>query len=104
MNKVKQFEFFITKLKNGESVDYHFEIGWDWFEYHGRFEEKNNDWIEGVTERFIDGDDVRTWINFNWIFKKEENLFYCYMESDLNGSEKEFSGDDEDLKFKFEIE
>lgn len=103
-NKVKGFELFITKLKNLESVDYRFEINWNWLEYHGRFEEKKNDWIEGVTERFIDGDDGRNWINFNWIFKREENKFYCYKESDLDESEIVFSGDEEDLKNIFEIE
>lgn len=101
MNKEKQFEIFLKKLKNGEPVSYRFVINLDWFENHGRFENNNNDWIMGVTERFIDGDDGRSWINFKWIFKKEENKFYCFRDTNLDKSVIEFSGNELDLKYVF---
>jgi len=101
-NKNEQFQSFITKLKRGDIVSYTFSLGMDWFVSHKNYENVNNDWIEGVTERLIDGDDGREWFTFEWKYNSSDNEFDCYVESDLDVKEKKINlcGDDE-LKYFF---
>lgn len=102
MDKNKQFKDFITKLKSGDKVSYTFSIGMDWFEDHDHYEDVNNDWIEGVTERLIDGDSGREWFTFEWKYNSTDNEFDCYVETDLDEKERRVNlcGDDE-LKYFF---
>ncbi len=103
MNKQAQFQDFLNRLKKGERVKYTFHIDWDWYEAHRQFELVNKDWIEGVTERFIDGDDGRSWISFEWCYD-DGYFFCCYRESDID--EKELcasSMNEEELRSFFKI-
>jgi hypothetical protein len=77
MDKRKQFENFYEILKSGKSVQYDFYIDLDWFGNHGSYEKVNGDWIEGVTERLIDGDDGNEVISFVWKLIKTKNLVTC---------------------------
>jgi hypothetical protein len=87
MDKLKQYKEFLTKLKGGETEFFDFYIDMDWYERHGNYEDKYGEWIEGVTERLIDGDDGRSWFNFYWDYNKDKDEFYCSMESDLDSKE-----------------
>ena len=102
MDRNKQFQDFITKLKIGDKVSYTFFIDWDWYESHGHYEDVNNDWIEGVTERLIDGNDGREWFTFEWKYNSIDKEFDCYVVTDLDEEERRVNlcGDDE-LKYYF---
>ena len=88
MDKLKAYQAFLAQLKSGKKVSYFFDIDMDWVEYHGRYEEKYNDWIEGVSERFIDGDDGRAWIEISWKYYKTKKEFRCYLSSDIEAKEQ----------------
>jgi len=98
----KQVESFLKKLKDGASIKYCFNIDMDWFENKGHYEMVNNDWIEGVSERFIDGDDGREWISFEWVFDKKENEFVCYKETDFHRRARYFFWEEDEFE-DFEI-
>lgn len=102
MDKNKQYEDFVSKLKSGETIEYSFMLDMDWMGYHHVYEKVNNDWIEGVTERLIDGDDGREWVTFEWKYDSEKNEFNCYVESDRDEKELEQCVEgDEELRFFF---
>ncbi len=94
MDKRKQFNEFYEKLKSGDSIEYEFSMDLDWVGFHGCFEEVNGDWIEGVTERFIDGDDGHEVITFVWKFDKDDNFVTCI---------KVLEDFDDELVISFEI-
>ena len=79
MNKSKERQFieFVAKLLSGKVVTFEFHLDYDWYEFHQRFEERNGDLIQGVTERFIDGDDELVSITFNWAYNAVECSFEC---------------------------
>ena len=63
-----QFDSFFEKLKRKKKIKYEFEIDSTWYEYHGKMEMLNDDVIEGVSERFIDGDDGASKIIIQWMY------------------------------------
>jgi len=94
----RQIEIFIEKLKGGESIKYYFNIDMDWYVNKGHYESINNDWIEGVSERLIDGDDGREWISFEWLFDKKENEFVCFKETNLDKRKPYCRWEEEDFE------
>lgn len=87
MDKEKQVAEFVSKLRSGIEIKYSFSMDMEWYSYHGRYEELNNDWIEAGTEKLIDGDSGRAFYEFTWKYNIEEDSFECYVESDIDEKE-----------------
>ena len=108
MDKKKQFDDFLEKLKKEKSIIYSFSIGWTWVQYHNCYERLNGDWIEGVSERFIDGDNGSEEISIIWKYDEKENLISIYELYDNVGYEEkirhyELNFEREDLLDLFDL-
>ena len=56
-----------------DMIKYEFEIDSTWYEYHRKMKTLNNDMIEGVGERFIDGDNCTSKIIIQWTYEETLN-------------------------------
>lgn len=82
-----QFDSFFEKLKRKKKIKYEFEIDSTWYEYHGKMEMLNDDVIEGVSERFIDGDDGASKIIIQWMYDETLNEVSVYKKLEYDEGE-----------------